>query len=193
MTIDNENNLKPQSEKEWYDWLSLNYKKKKFVNLVIPENTSITYKNAIEIALNFGWVDIEYTNLDNHAQLYRFVNIKFNKRFIKIFKKRLETYSYPDIVIKKLNVYNTKTTEENIKLPLENVNIPKELLVEFEKYPESLKYFSTLDSNTQNDIIKWISNSTNKNLIKKRVFDCIYNFSEKKLPKTFLKPINRKR
>ena len=69
----------PQSREEWRQWLTSNHDKAKSVYLVFFKKHSgiitLSYDDAVEEALNFGWIDGRTNKLDEKRYL-----IKFSRR-----------------------------------------------------------------------------------------------------------------
>ena len=61
---------------EWRDWLSANFEKENEIWLVFPMKNSgeksLSYNDAVEEALCFGWIDSTIKNLDALHRIQRF-------------------------------------------------------------------------------------------------------------------------
>ena len=61
---------------EWRSWLERNFDKKKMIWLVFPKKSSgkprISYNDAVEEALCFGWIDSTVKSLDEDNTIQRF-------------------------------------------------------------------------------------------------------------------------
>ncbi|MGQ0535477.1 MAG: YdeI/OmpD-associated family protein [Methanobacteriota archaeon] len=61
----------------WRRWLATNHEKAKQAWLVLPHRTagerSVSYEEAVEEAICFGWVDTERQSLDETHSVLRFV------------------------------------------------------------------------------------------------------------------------
>ena len=64
------------SREQWREWLELNYKSKSEIWFVFPSKDSgevgVSYNDAVEEALCFGWIDGRAGTLDGTHQLRRF-------------------------------------------------------------------------------------------------------------------------
>jgi uncharacterized protein YdeI (YjbR/CyaY-like superfamily) len=62
--------------KDWRGWLEKNFDKEKEVWLVFPKKASgklrISYNDAVEEALSFGWIDSQVKALDEENSIQRF-------------------------------------------------------------------------------------------------------------------------
>jgi uncharacterized protein YdeI (YjbR/CyaY-like superfamily) len=65
-----------QNRQEWRQWLILNHDKFKAIQLVIFKKnsgiTAITYEDAVEEALDFGWIDGRANKLDEKSYTIKF-------------------------------------------------------------------------------------------------------------------------
>ena len=64
------------NRREWRDWLSEHFETEKEVWFVFPSissgETGVSYNDAVEEALCFGWIDVQAGTLDETHQLRRF-------------------------------------------------------------------------------------------------------------------------
>ncbi len=66
----------PHDRKSWRGWLEENFEKEKEIWLVFPKKGSgergISYNDAVEEALCFGWIDSTVKTLDKNHRIQRF-------------------------------------------------------------------------------------------------------------------------
>jgi uncharacterized protein YdeI (YjbR/CyaY-like superfamily) len=66
----------PANRKAWRAWLSRNHKSTEPINVVIfhktSKNANLTYADAVEEALCFGWIDNRGTKRDAESMYLRF-------------------------------------------------------------------------------------------------------------------------
>jgi len=64
------------NRKKWRNWLKKNYKKEKEIWLIFPnkfsEKQRISYNDAVEEALCFGWIDSTVKKIDENSTAQRF-------------------------------------------------------------------------------------------------------------------------
>ena len=77
----------------WREWLKRNFDKKKEVWLLYPRKSSgkprITYNDAVEEALAFGWIDSTVRNIDEKSSAQRFTPRNPKSKFSQTNKERL--------------------------------------------------------------------------------------------------------
>ena len=99
--------LSIKTRNDWRNWLKINYKSEKEIWLVFQnkssDKTGITYEEAVEEALCFGWIDsiVKKTEKDSHVQRFTPRNPKSNysqlnkERLKKLLKKEKSNCSSP--------------------------------------------------------------------------------------------------
>lgn len=79
--------------KEWRQWLRENFKKEKEVWLIFPDKASgeprLTYNDAVEEALCFGWIDSTVRSIDAHHAAQRFTPRNPKSSYSQANKERL--------------------------------------------------------------------------------------------------------
>lgn len=64
------------NRKDWRAWLELNFSKEKEIWLIYPKKSSgksrISYNDAVEEALCFGWIDSQLKSVDENTSAQRF-------------------------------------------------------------------------------------------------------------------------
>ena len=65
-----------KDRKDWREWLAANFNKEKEIWLIYPAkdsgNPRISYNDAVEEALSFGWIDSTVKRNDDHSSAQRF-------------------------------------------------------------------------------------------------------------------------
>jgi uncharacterized protein YdeI (YjbR/CyaY-like superfamily) len=91
--IDKLKTLYVTNRKDWRAWLEKNFDKEKEVWLVFPKKASgkprISYNDAVEEALCFGWIDSRVKTLDEERFVQRFSPRKPKSGFSQANKERL--------------------------------------------------------------------------------------------------------
>jgi len=83
--MDNKKTFSATSRKDWRNWLNINFETEKEIWLVFPTKAaneiSISYNDAVEEALCFGWIDGQAGKLDDTHQLRRFTPRRDGSRY----------------------------------------------------------------------------------------------------------------
>ncbi len=143
-----------KSQKDWTAWLSKNHAKSSGVWLQIAKKTavlkSVTYAEAVEVALCYGWIDGQGKGLDESAYLQKFtprgprsIWSKINRTKAKELIKsgRMQPAGLAAIDRAKQNgqweaAYDSHRT----------ATVPDDLQAALNRNPKAKAFFATLDS-----------------------------------------------
>ncbi|RAW02105.1 YdeI/OmpD-associated family protein [Pseudochryseolinea flava] len=150
------NTFCPTSQKEWRQWLRKNHKSSESVWLVLHKKKTgiptITWAEAVNEALCFGWIDGKRLSLpdDKFKQFFckrkpKSTWSKINKEKVDVLiKQRMMTKAgYDAIEVSKSN------GAWNILDSVEALAIPKDLEVAFKKNPGAKKIFLSLSKSAK--------------------------------------------
>ncbi|HPE57032.1 MAG TPA: YdeI/OmpD-associated family protein [Bacteroidales bacterium] len=97
----------PKNRKQWRNWLQKNFETKKEIWLVFPlmatNKPRVSYNDAVEEALCFGWIDSTARSLDDEHSIQRFTPRRAKSSFSQPNIERLiwlskEKLIHPDIL-----------------------------------------------------------------------------------------------
>jgi len=95
--MDSVNKLKTlylTNRKDWRSWLEKNFDREEDIWLVFPKKSSgmlrISYNNAVEEALCFGWIDSTVKKIDDKSSIQRFSPRRAKSSFSQANKERLK-------------------------------------------------------------------------------------------------------
>lgn len=169
-----------KSSKEWRKWLGKNGEKEKSVWLIIYKKESgvpsITYKEAVDDAICFGWIDSK-PNLRDEKSYYQFFAqrnpkskwSKVNKeRVTRLIKEgKMHRTGLASIELAKQNGTWTALDE------VDNSIVPDDLQKALNKNKEAFKNFNAFPKSSKKIILEWIANAkkeeTRSNRIKETV------------------------
>lgn len=183
----------PKNQAEWRRWLMKNHKTESSVWLVYYKKTAplhnLTWSEAVDEALCFGWIDSVRKTLDD-------------ERFIQFFSKRKTGSGWSKInkeKIKKLTEEGKMTdaghdciekAKQNGSWALldtvEELTIPKDLLKAFKTYPGAKKYFSGLTRSAQKMMLHWVVTAKRAETRAKRVHEIAMQAGQQQKPKQFV-------
>lgn len=123
----------PENRKEWRDWLSLNHDRSNGIALAIYKKasgrTNLSYAEAVEEALCYGWIDNRANKLDDERYLQLFAPSKpgstwafSNKeRVARLIKQGLMTDAGLKVIERAINdgSWDSINDIENLILPAE--------------------------------------------------------------------------
>lgn len=153
----------PQSQADWRQWLEKNHQSSHSVWLVCYTKKSnvpsLSWSEAVDEALCFGWIDSTRKKINDISFMQFFAKRKPKSNWSKINKekvqqlidsKRMTKQGYESVEIAKQNGYWTILDE------IEEVIIPNDLEMAFEKHNGSKDYFLSLSKSTKKIILAWI-------------------------------------
>lgn len=124
---------------EWRKWLQKNYDKKSEIWLVLPKAISgkprISYNDAVEQALCFGWIDSIQKSFDNDSTVQRFTPRKSGSSFSQPNIERLHYLAKT----KQLMPFVTQAVQPLLD---KEFVFPKDIIQAIHKNPLAYKHFT---------------------------------------------------
>jgi uncharacterized protein YdeI (YjbR/CyaY-like superfamily) len=94
----------PKGRQEWREWLQINHDKKQSVWLIYYKKKSkiptVTYSEAVDEALCFGWIDSKSKPLDNEKFMQFFSKRKANSDWSRVNKEKIERLTSEGLMTK---------------------------------------------------------------------------------------------
>lgn len=180
----------PKSQTEWRQWLEKNHQSKLSVWLIYYTKKStipsLSWSEAVDEALCFGWIDSTRKTIDEFSFMQFFSKRKPKSNWSKINKekvqqlidsKRMTKAGYESIETAKRNGYWTILDE------VEELIIPKDLEIAFEKHKGSKDYFLSLSKSTRKIILSWIVLAKLQETRQKRIDEVVESAEQNFKPK----------
>ncbi|MFD2288880.1 hypothetical protein GJU39_06205 [Pedobacter petrophilus] len=166
----------PTSQHDWRQWLTENHYLKQSVWLVYYKkktNTlSITWSEAVNEALCFGWVDSRRKPIDDQSFMQFFSRRKPYSTWSKINKEKVHQLinnglmtqaGYNSIEIAKQNGFWTMIDQ------VEELIIPSDMEEALALQTDSMDYFLSLSKSVRKSILQWILFAKRPETRKKRI------------------------
>jgi len=123
---------------EWRAWLQANFETTKEIWFVFPKKNSglpaVSYNDAVEEALCFGWIDSTIRSLDEDRKIQRFTP-----------RRPKSTYSQPNIErlnwLWEQNLIHPKVAEKVAVMVQTPFVFPEDLIATLQQEPEVWKHF----------------------------------------------------
>ena len=175
------------SRKSFRDWLGENHDKSPGIWMIFYKkhlnNECITYHEALEEALCFGWIDSIIKKVDNESYVRKFTprtnTSKWSDLNKRIVLSLMEKGKMTEAGLKKIDDY-IKTgrvvwkTKELIKDKANNeIHIPEFILKKFAENEPALTNFNMLAQSHKRNYILWITNAKRDETIQKRLKESI--------------------
>jgi uncharacterized protein YdeI (YjbR/CyaY-like superfamily) len=135
-----------KTRKEWRNWLKKNYKTEKEIWLVFQNKSSgkmgITYEEAVEEALCFGWIDSIVKKVEEHSRVQRFTPRNPKSSYSQLNKERLKRLLRKKKVIASVSKSLGDLEKEKFVFPIdiiEEIRMNKEAWKNYQKFSETYK------------------------------------------------------
>jgi uncharacterized protein YdeI (YjbR/CyaY-like superfamily) len=170
----------PKSQMDWRKWLEKNHRLKQAVWLICYKKKSaiptISWSNAVDEALCFGWIDSIRKSLDDEKFIQFFSPRKPKGTWSKVNKEKIEQL----IASKKMakagyeSIEKAKQNGSWILLDeVEELIIPKDLLAAFKVRAGSKKHFLKLSKSLQKQYLHWLVMAKKPETKEKRISEIV--------------------
>lgn len=178
---------------EWRKWLKKNHRTQKYIWLLHYKKgaaeKSISYFEALDEALCFGWIDSTRRTVDAHRYKQLFCKRNPNGVWSKINKAKVQVL----IDAKKMTpagLESIATAQQNgtwsILDDVEELKVPKDLSDAFKKEPEAKKYFLSLSKSVKKRILHWIVLAKRAETRENRIAVVVKHAAKKTLPRQLI-------
>lgn len=153
----------PKSSKEWRQWLEENHVSEQSVWLVFyaksSEKPTITWSEAVDEALCFGWIDSKKIKIDAETAHQFFSKRKDKSTWSKINKVKVQNLKELGLMTE-AGLKSIEIAKQNgswtILDEVEDLIIPKDLVKAFKKHKGSKDYFLGLSKSKKKILLSWI-------------------------------------
>jgi uncharacterized protein YdeI (YjbR/CyaY-like superfamily) len=182
----------PTSQKDWRQWLKKNHRSKQSVWLVYYKKkinvASVSYSDAVDEALCFGWIDSKAKPLDDEKFMRFFCKRKPKSVWSKVNKGKVQRL-IDDGLMTTAGLQSIETAKLNgswtILDAVEELKIPKDLYAGFKIQPGSKDYFLSLSKSARKSILQWLMLAKRPETRQKRVLEIVELAAQKMKPKQF--------
>jgi uncharacterized protein YdeI (YjbR/CyaY-like superfamily) len=153
----------PTNQMAWRNWLEENHQSKQAVWVVFyrqsSEKPSITWSNAVDEALCFGWIDSKKIKIDHETSHQYFSKRKPKSTWSKVNKVKISQLLEANKMAE-AGLQIIEIAKENGSWTLldevEALIIPDDLARELEKYPSARINFENHSKTTKKMLLQWI-------------------------------------
>ncbi|WP_423148065.1 YdeI/OmpD-associated family protein [Rubrolithibacter danxiaensis] len=177
---------------EWRKWLEENHRSKSSVWLVFYTKASgkptISWTEAVDIALCFGWIDSKKIAIDKEKSHQFFSKRKARSTWSKINKEKVGKLIESELMTE-AGLKAIEIAKENgswtILDEVEELKIPKDLDKAFKAKPGSKLFFLSLTKSVKKAILQWVVLAKRAETRQKRIDEIAELASQKRKPKQF--------
>jgi uncharacterized protein YdeI (YjbR/CyaY-like superfamily) len=179
----------PKSQQQWRNWLEENHRLKQSIWLICYKKSSnqpsISWSDAVDEALCFGWIDSTVRSLDDEKFMRFFSKRKPNGTWSKVNKEKIKRLvdeglmtqaGYEVIEVAKQN--GSWTILDDV----EELVIPHDLEEEFKIKPEAKDFFLNLSKSVKKSILQWLVLAKQQKTRKKRIGEIVECLHQKIKP-----------
>ncbi|MFZ6001721.1 MAG: YdeI/OmpD-associated family protein [Bacteroidota bacterium] len=182
----------PEDVQAWREWLKKNHASVQSIWLILYKKNSgrpvISWSDAVDQALCFGWVDSIRRPINSHKFMQLFSQRKPAGTWSKINKEKVDRLIANGLMMPAgLHVIERakQNGSWNILDTVESLSIPADLTKAFRKKPGSKKYFSSLSKSVKKMMLSWLALAKRPETRSKRVNEIAEQASIGKKPTPF--------
>lgn len=192
MAINDAKHFYPKSAKEWRKWLEKNHEREDAVWVVFYKKSAgqpgITWSEAVDEALCFGWIDSIKRKLDEERSIQFFSKRKPKSTWSKINKAKVEQL----IAAGKMRPAGLvcidiakRNGSWDVLNAVEELEVPKDLEQAFKRHKGAKLYFDGLSKSVKKMMLQWLALAKREDTRQKRVEELASMAAEGKRPKQF--------
>jgi len=182
----------PINQSTWRQWLEINHLSKQSVWLVFYAKSSvkpsITWSEAVEVALCFGWIDSKKVKIDHETSHQFFSKRKPKSTWSKINKEKVQQLTDNGLMSQAgLDIIELakQNGSWNILDEVEELIIPEDLETAFDKHKGSKDYFLSLSKSVRKMMLQYIVLARLPETRQKRIDEIAICAGQNKKPKQF--------
>lgn len=173
----------PTSQTAWREWLEENHLSEQSVWVVFyskkSEKETITWSEAVDVALCFGWIDSKKIKIDEETSHQFFSRRKPKSTWSKINKQKIQ-HLLENGLMTKAGLDSIEIAKQNgswtILDEVEELIIPTDLEKAFEKHENSKTHFLSLSKSVRKMMLASLVLAKRPETRQKRIDDIIKNF-----------------
>lgn len=182
----------PKSRQEWREWLLVNHNKKQSIWLLYYKKKSnipsVSYNDAVDEALCFGWIDSKAKPIDDEKYIQFFSRRKEKSVWSKINKAKVERLIHEGLMTS-AGIEIIEKAKQNgcwtILDAAEELIIPDDLEAEFRKKPNAKTYYESLSRSDKRNILQWLVLAKRQETRQKRITEIVELAEQNLKPKQF--------
>lgn len=182
----------PISIDAWRNWLMENHDKEVSIWLLCykqkSDKPSISWSDAVDQALCFGWIDSTRKSVDHESFIQYFTKRKPKSLWSKINKEKVNQLMEKGLMteagFKSIEIAKQNGSWNSLD-EVEELIIPEELATAFEKHPGSKDFYLSLSKSVKKMVLHWIVMAKRPESKAKRIDEFVANASQGLKPKQF--------
>jgi uncharacterized protein YdeI (YjbR/CyaY-like superfamily) len=182
----------PASLTAWREWLEKNHQSQQSVWLVFykkkSKKPSVTWSEAVDAALCFGWIDSKKIKIDEETSHQFFSKRKSNSTWSKINKEKVRHLIEAGLMTE-AGYKSIETAKQNgswvILNEVEELIVPVDLENAFANNPDTRDYYLSLSKSIRKAILQWVVLAKRSDTRLRRITEIIELAKQKQKPGIF--------
>lgn len=180
----------PANQLEWRAWLQQNHENQKAIWLVLykkkSENHNLTWSEAVDEALCFGWIDSTKVTIDQDCYRQYFTQRKPKSNWSKINKEKVERLKAEGLM-QEAGLKSIAIAKENgswSKLDaIEALQVPEDLANALKENAKAYTYFTQLSNSNKKILLYWVISAKRPNTRSQRILEIVQSAAIEEKPK----------
>jgi uncharacterized protein YdeI (YjbR/CyaY-like superfamily) len=171
-----DNAIHPTTRAEWRAWLEQNHTRTQGVWLISYKTATgkprVTYDEAVEEALCFGWIDSKANTLDDECSMQWYAPRKPRTGWSRLNKERIERLLAADLIAAAGQAKIDAARQDgswNALDAVEALIIPPDLDMALSAYPTARSHFDAFPRSAKRAILEWIATAKTPGTRAKRI------------------------
>ncbi|MDX6189197.1 YdeI/OmpD-associated family protein [Flavobacterium sp. Fl-318] len=182
----------PTSSQDWRAWLIENHNVKQSIWLVCYKKQAnvptITWSDAVDEALCFGWIDSTRKSVDSDKFIQFFTRRKPSSNWSKINKAKIERLVAEGLMTE-AGLESVERAKQNgswtILDQVEELHVPEDLLAAFEVNAGAKEYFTSLSKSVKKMLLYWVVSAKRPETRQNRINEIAVLAAQNLKPKQF--------
>ena len=177
-----------ESQEDWEAWLEEHHETSDGLWLKIAKKDSgidsVSYSEALDVAISYGWIDSRKASFDEEFWLQRFTPRKPKSKWSKVNRKKatelIEQGKMKAAGLKEIELAKQDGRWDEAYNSQRNATVPEDFQRELDRNPEARKFFATLDSTNRYAILYRIQDAKKPETRARRIEKYITMLNEQK-------------
>lgn len=182
----------PDSSNAWRQWLEEHHRSKSSIWLIYykasADKPTLTWSQAVDEALCFGWIDSTKKTLDEERYMQYFCKRKPQSNWSKVNKEKVTNLISQNLM--------TEAGYESIRIAKENESwtyldgvealvLPDDLKEALFNHAGAMDYYQSLSNSVKKLLLYWVHSAKRDQTRQKRILEVAENASQSLKPKQF--------
>ena len=192
MSSKEETQYYPESRTDWRNWLVKNHNTRQSIWLIFYKKNSnkysISWSEAVDEALCFGWIDSKKQTIDQYSYRQYFSQRKPNSTWSKVNKEKVAQLIENGLMTES-GLHSIRIAKQNgswtILDQIEQLIIPDDLQLALESKRNALEYFESLNKSRKKILLYWVISAKRQETRTKRINIIAESLAKTQMPKQF--------